>query len=409
MTTGPDLRPLGWVQTIDVAIRLASRNWKPLMIVQLVVWLPFAVLETFVPFFLADEVTMIDGQVQYFYFTQNDLDTANLIGGLLGLLGTLATAVAILVMVRICADAYSGAESLEPRQAIAYGVRRLGSLLWIGIVIVAAFIGVVVVAALLLAVIQAFAFLLVVPLISFLFVRWFVVVPALVVEDARGVGALRRSWRLVANRWWPTFGAFALAAVVVIAVQIGLAALLLPLLELDNATLFVVVLFVSTTIVSLVLNPFLASVPTVVYFDLRVRREGLDLEIMQRSLDTDASTGAPPPPSGFGLPPPPSAPPPPPSGAAPVAPPPPPRAGDVASPPGETEEAAPGPGTVPPPLDLSTSGASAPEPASRASSVDAYVDCPDCGRAVHRSASSCPYCGGSLGGAPPGGDEPTHA
>jgi hypothetical protein len=62
-----------------------------------------------------------------------------------------------------------------------------------------------------------------------------------------------------------------------------------------------------TIIVSILSAPFLAAMVTIIYFDLRVRKEGYDLELMAGDLsrmESNPHLGAPPPASDdnpFGL------------------------------------------------------------------------------------------------------------
>lgn len=113
------------------------------------------------------------------------------------------------------------------------------------------------------------------------FVGWIVVTPAMFVENIGLGAAFGRSWRLVEGRWWRTFLVLFLIALVWYIAQIALSAFL----QLGQVLLQVVLSpflaagiasALSQVIVALV-NPILQIAVVLVYFDLRVRKEGLDL------------------------------------------------------------------------------------------------------------------------------------
>ena len=127
------------------------------------------------------------------------------------------------------------------------------------------------------------ALLCLVPLVFWVwgFVTWFVAVPAMFVEDAGFGAALRRSTQLVQGRWWRTFLIFALLLVVWVAVYLGLGAFVqLAQILLGAFVSQVIATGVSSAsgeLVVALVNPVMQIAIVLVYFDLRVRKEGLDL------------------------------------------------------------------------------------------------------------------------------------
>ncbi len=107
-----------------------------------------------------------------------------------------------------------------------------------------------------------------------------------VLEQAGPVLALRRSWQLVRARFWRVFGILLLAAIVYFVAGYVLA---LPFTAAQAAVLdyasphlsALAVLFeaIGVIIAGAITRPFLAGVTALVYCDLRMRREGLDLII----------------------------------------------------------------------------------------------------------------------------------
>jgi hypothetical protein len=120
-----------------------------------------------------------------------------------------------------------------------------------------------------------------IPFVIWIAVRWLVGAPALLAENLGPVNALGRSWQLVEGRWWRTVGIF---LVVVIMTTLASAIMgatggaiigLVPGLSDDLRGALVQVTGSLTGALVLPVN-YIAV--TLMYYDLRVRREGLDLD-----------------------------------------------------------------------------------------------------------------------------------
>jgi hypothetical protein len=161
---------------------------------------------------------------------------------------------------------------------------------------------------------MSFILCLTIPLVIWVLVRWAVGVPALVAEGVGPMAALGRSWRLVQSRWWRTFGILLLVIVMQVVISYGLTALFAGLavaLPASNDVRGLLTLVASTFVGALV-NPITSIALVLLYFDLRMRREALDLQ----QLALQSTAGLPPAPARS------MPPPPPPPGAAPPPPPP---------------------------------------------------------------------------------------
>ena len=129
---------------------------------------------------------------------------------------------------------------------------------------------------------------------ALLFVRLAFAAPALLLEDLGVVAAMRRSWRLVQGSWWRVLGVLVLTSVIA-AVANGLlqapfsvvGAVIGAALGSSDAAADVTSSLVVTTVVgnigtviaSTVTAPFSAAVTALLYIDLRIRREGLDVAL----------------------------------------------------------------------------------------------------------------------------------
>ncbi len=106
--------------------------------------------------------------------------------------------------------------------------------------------------------------------------------PALMVEGLTAGDALRRSWRLVQNRWWRTWAfsfVLSLMQTVVVAGPAALATWLVLLVSRFDFGMVQVVRAAMDILLGTVFIPIQLIATALYYLDLRVRREGLDLEM----------------------------------------------------------------------------------------------------------------------------------
>lgn len=112
-------------------------------------------------------------------------------------------------------------------------------------------------------------------------VRLTAVTPVVIVEKLGPVDALRRSWGLVQNSWWRTIGLLLLLSLLGAAISAGpafVASIVVTLIIKGDLILQQLISGAITTIVGLVYLPIQLIAITLYYFDLRVRKEGYDLE-----------------------------------------------------------------------------------------------------------------------------------
>ncbi len=278
----PELRPLAVGEIVDAAIKLIRANARVLFTISAIVLIPLGLIQGFVSAlglpdaFATFDALPVDGSITQEQF--NDL--LSTLGQLLLL--ALATAIitglgSVLVQgasAKALTDVYQGGEP-SWQDSLRFGFRRffpiLGATILIG---VASAIGLVFCLA---------------PGI-WLFTSWSVTVPALVVENKGPIQAMGRSFELVRRRFWPVLGAVALSYLVyfVVSQVIGL---------ITGATTFtgtatpsggdIWISTIGSTITSVLVLPFMAAVFIVLYFDLRVRAEGYDLQVMASEIHQD--------------------------------------------------------------------------------------------------------------------------
>jgi hypothetical protein len=155
------------------------------------------------------------------------------------------------------------------------------------------YMGRILVASLLMALVVGLGFMLLVIPGIILGVGLALAIPAVVLEPGRSAsGALSRSWELTRGSRWRIFGLgvtlLVLLYVPVVAIS-GLVAVLLPRGAgpgFAASSISTIVALAVGGVVQLFIYPLFYCVLTVAYYDLRVRKEGFDLELLASSLQT---------------------------------------------------------------------------------------------------------------------------
>ena len=129
------------------------------------------------------------------------------------------------------------------------------------------------------------------PLGIWLLVRWAPAASVLAAEPVTPGQAVKRSASLVQGFWWRTFlimltiGLLDAILVIILSVSAGLGVALIPGLDLTTKVLAASVL---ATILGSLVTPLVPIGYTLLYVDLRVRKEGMDLDSLAKSA-TDAA------------------------------------------------------------------------------------------------------------------------
>jgi hypothetical protein len=271
----PRLRPLSVGEILDVSIKICVAHWRTLLKAVLVVVVPVQILSTLLTAdYTASQFDLTTSSTQTPDETIEELN--QYLGGLA--ITTLLQIAAVLLASAACfravAQSYLGEES-DWRSSLGYALRLAPSLLWLTLLY-----GLGVVVGMLLFIAPG----------VWVFIAWAFAMPALLAEGVRGRAALGRSRRLVKGRWWRTFGVvalgFLLAGITSSVVQglffVGI------LFNSDNDLLVLVLSGVAGVVGLLITTPFQSALLAVVYFDLRVRQEGFDLELLARGIGAGA-------------------------------------------------------------------------------------------------------------------------
>jgi hypothetical protein len=277
----PQLRPLGLGEILDVSIKIAWRNAGTLVRIVLFVVAPAQALSALIQVSASPDTYEPGGGFGSFEdgATAPDAEAWTLIAGIgiATLLGFVAGQLATGACFKAVAQSYLG-EQPNWRESLGYALRRFHSILWIvvlgGIVILVGF------------------FLCFFPGV-WVWVGFAVALPVLMTEGLRGRKALGRSFRLVKGRWWRTaillVVAFLLVSIVAGVVSFAVAAV--AVVRPDNPFVLFVIGALSSTVGALITTPFSAAYHTVLYFDLRVRKEAFDLQLLAQSLGVEPPEG----------------------------------------------------------------------------------------------------------------------
>jgi hypothetical protein len=128
-------------------------------------------------------------------------------------------------------------------------------------------------------------FIVTIPVVLWVAIRWSVALPVLFAEGIGPVKSLGRSWNLVRDNWWRTLGILIIVTIMTSLIQTALAflfggvAAVVPGLSDD---LHAGVVTTVTTLVDALVGAITPIAITMLYLDLRVRKEGLDLDQLAR-------------------------------------------------------------------------------------------------------------------------------
>ena len=294
MSAAPNLRPLGVGEILDVGIKIYWRNAWTLFRIVLFVVLPAQVVVGIVQVSALPAGTHLNANPTFgpsfgtsspdATLSRSDATAIAVATGVAFIINALAGKLAQAGCFRAVADAYLG-ERVGWRPSLRYALRRLPAVVGLSI-LTTIFVGLGTVAC-------------VIPGI-YLWGAFYVAVPVLLVEGVRPLRALGRSRQLVSGRWWGTIGVAVVGTLLVTVVAGIFTGLVVGVAfaspAQDTVTGFILNL-VASTVGATLTTPAVAAFATVLYIDLRVRKEGFDLYLLAQRLGVEPREGVPPTPS----------------------------------------------------------------------------------------------------------------
>jgi hypothetical protein len=291
---------------LDATFTIYRRNFVLIASISAVVQIPYAVL-TWLLFEITGVATFVRSPFSSLNTTQpitpaQAQQILNTALGVFAVSGALLL-VSLLIVVplgeaattRAVSDRYlDRPSSLLAAYRAAWG--RLGALITMILVLIGAYLGSIVVVVLLVvllsiagagalgALLAVLAAIALIPALLFFYIRTAVAVPAIVLERVSGWQGLRRSWNLINGRFWATFGRMALLWIIAAIISSVVAAIFeIPGSAFDPNNSFVFDQ-VASAIAAVFVGPITYIGVTLLYYDIRIRKEGFDIEMLARSL-----------------------------------------------------------------------------------------------------------------------------
>lgn len=293
------MRPLRVGESLDGALKLYRARFGPLLALAAIFALPVGIIEILLsrsmleslasaPFFEAEDRLR---QLQYVDWGSTAVQWLILTPLLTG------------ASVRIIASTYLGTK-VGVGEALGFALRRLPSLLWV-VILTSLILGAAILVPVLIAVAaggglgsagspgEALGVVVLVFVIAIVPIIWLYVLllfpsEVVVVENTRGTKAIRRSMALARGHagrvFWTMFCANLLVAG--IAFVIGLVGVSMFMQATSPEAIIggFTIMGVLTLLLSTLTQPFLTSVIVLLYFDLRIRKEGFDLAVMAQEI-----------------------------------------------------------------------------------------------------------------------------
>jgi hypothetical protein len=277
----PQLRPLSVGEMLDAGFRLFRHRFGTLVMCVLVPVLPLSIIGTLV-------VASTDEDA----FDVNATSTTTTDSGeewAAFLVTSVVQAVAVILAVAACYRVISAAYLGEPASvgsSLRFGISRVLPMIGAYIVLLLGF------ASWVLLIVVSPIFVLLFFLIVFLGVKTSVTFPAIIFERAGPLRSIGRSWRLTRGNWWRVFATLLVVGlisfVIYLAILVGFGAAVSGSDTMSEVTAAVLSTLVSVFLLT-VLSPLAAAILTVIYYDLRVRNEGFDLQLLAQGVGAGTS------------------------------------------------------------------------------------------------------------------------
>lgn len=274
------LRPMGVGDILDETFRLYRENFTLFVATCAVIEVPLQIILTALSFGMLSALQPIANLQGIPAQNYTPAQVNALVGGasaagglglLIALLALVASALVGAALAVAISNRYLG-RPVTVGMAYSAAGNRLGSVL---VALIWAFIRLI--PLILLSVI-----LIGIPFLVYFFVAWSLIPQAIMLEGTSGIGASRRSRELISGYWWKSFG-----LIVVVAVLLAILSRI-PLLIIDSIVSSTVGGLGARTVLEGIVNfivgvltmPIQATALTLLFYDLKIRKEAFDLEAM---------------------------------------------------------------------------------------------------------------------------------
>jgi hypothetical protein len=261
----PTLRPLGIGEILDAGIKLYIRHWRVFAVCVLIFALPLEIIDILIRASIDPDALRLGTDAAR--DTTSDTDSA-LLGGsvLVNVLEALTLALSNLACYKAVSDGWLGAEP-DVSDSLRLGLRRLVPSIGLGIVL-----GIVLVLAFIALILPGI----------WLGVAFSLAGPVLVLERLGPLASMGRSFNLISGRWWASFATLLLTVLLLLVLGIIVGVVFGAVIGLvvgDSVAAGATANFIIDMISNVVGIPFFAAILVILYYDRRVRKEGLDMQL----------------------------------------------------------------------------------------------------------------------------------
>jgi hypothetical protein len=257
------MQPMGIGEVLDAAITLYRTQWKALLPIAALLVVPATFLQLYLTRGLGSPLTTTPTPV-----TPEELEGTFIAAGIISLIQFLFIDPLLTASVaRVAAQGYLG-HRVEVGPTLGFAIRRVHSILWISLLT-----GLAILLGLIVVIVGAII----------AWVRLSFAPAVLVIEGTKGSKTLSRSWQLSLGNFWRLFGTLLLAAILTGVVS---SVLVLPASAIHAAIgpAGWPIGALGQSLASVLTLPFTTLITVVLYFDLRIRKEAFDLQVMARDL-----------------------------------------------------------------------------------------------------------------------------
>lgn len=281
------LRPRGFTELIDAAFQLLRARFGALATASALVTIPVMTVSFALLNYLMSRTRAAAAAGSTVGVPRSSVFPVMIAGYLISFV---CIVFGLAVMIHVAAHAYLS-EPAELGAGIARARQRFRLLLLTALGKYGMVVGCVMIAVIIMAMLVSRApdlLYLMVPailvLVAFMLVRWSMSGAVILLEEPRSVGAaLDRSIVLTRGGFLRLTGVFGVALGIAYAASLALTTFGMSWLR------SVVLLQLLNSLVWFAIYPFLAALVAAVYYDLRIRNEGLDLELMAGGLEPTAA------------------------------------------------------------------------------------------------------------------------
>jgi hypothetical protein len=284
MGEAPRLKPMLSTEILDAAFRLYRSNFATFLGIFAVIYVPMTLLVVSVSAHLLSQGQAALGAAEDALALEAAQRDLKVIEGLVSGLGGILYGLIVVPLATGALTCAVGMRYLNEPATIGSAYRRIFPLFF-------KYIGTTLLSGL---VIGLGSLLCLVP--GLMFMTWFFATSSIVCLEGRGgTGAMGRSRELVRGSGWRIFG-FLLLTILLQGVLVGpvsiAAELVLPRIT-DSMALRFTLSTVFQQIIGMIVTPFFSAVLVLLYYDLRIRKEAFDLEVLAKNLGVSPAPAQP--------------------------------------------------------------------------------------------------------------------